>query len=84
MTWQDIVLTLGSWVFIFALIPSVIGKDKPAFNTSLITGVTLLAFVFTYTSLSLWMTAFAQLIVAILWLVLAYQKYQAIKRGKKT
>lgn len=72
--WQDIVLSIGSVVFLAALIPSVVGKDKPAFTTSLLTGCVLVVFTITYASLSLKYTTLATGLSALLWLILADQK----------
>lgn len=72
--WQDIVLSIGSVVFLAALIPSVAGKDKPAFVTSLLTGCVLVVFTITYASLSLKYTTLTTGLSALLWLILAAQK----------
>lgn len=72
--WQDIVLSIGSLVFVIALLPSVLGKDKPAFSTSLMTGLVLTIFTATYATLSLKYTTVTTGVSAALWLVLAAQK----------
>ena len=82
MTWQDIVLSIGQWIFVIALLPSVFGKDKPAFSSSLITGAVLAVFAFTFATLSLWVSAFSTSLVSITWFVLAAQKY-LIQKGRK-
>lgn len=73
--WQDLVFTIGSLIFTAALWPSIISKHKPALSTSLLTGVVLVIFAFTYASLSLWFSVFATLINAGCWLTLAIQKF---------
>ena len=75
MHWQDFILTAASLVFSAALIPSVLGKDKPAFSTSLMTGTVLGVCSVVYATLSLWFTTFTTALVGILWLTLAVQKY---------
>ena len=40
------VLSVGSWIFIVALIPSLFGKDKPPITTSMLTGGVLLIYTF--------------------------------------
>lgn len=80
MVWQDWILTLGTLVLIVALFPSILGKDKPAISTSLMTGTILLIFAFVYFTLSLWFTAFTTTIACILWAILAFQKYKMIKK----
>lgn len=55
--WQDLVLTIGSLIFVIALIPSVKGRDKPTFWTSALTGSVLVTFVIVYATLDLWFAA---------------------------
>ncbi|MDR3502473.1 MAG: hypothetical protein P4L79_07805 [Legionella sp.] len=74
MTWQDIVLSVGSWIFIIALLPSLFGKDKPPISTSLMTGGVLLVYNFVYVSLHLWLTLVSTGILTLAWLTLAVQK----------
>jgi len=74
--WQDFVLTIGSIIFIIALIPSVLSKDKPALFTSIITSSVLIVMAIVYFSLSLYFTAVTTFITGILWGVLAFQKIQ--------
>ena len=84
MEWQDIILSIGQIVFIIALLPSVFSKDKPALATSVITGITLMIFAFTYATLSLTNAAISAVIVSLLWFVLAIQKYKQQKDLIKT
>lgn len=71
--WEDYVIAVGAIIFIVALVPSLRGDNKPDLKTSLITGTTLLLFVAANVSLRLWFAAITTLILAVLWLVLAYQ-----------
>ena len=80
MLWQDMVFSLGSTFFFIALLPSILGKDKPALATSLITGAVMAAFVFTYASLSLWTSAAFSALISASWFTLAFQKYSANKK----
>jgi hypothetical protein len=73
-SWQDIVISVGSLVFAVALIPSVVGQDKPALSTSLTTGIVLTVFTVTYASLDLWYATITTAGAAILWSILAIQK----------
>jgi hypothetical protein len=75
MAWQDIVLSIGSWIFIFALFPSIFGKDKPPLSTSVITGFVLISYVFVYFTLHLWLSMASTGIMVAAWLTLAVQKY---------
>lgn len=82
MSWQEIVFTVGSWVFLLALLPSLLGRDKPALLTSIATGSVLIAFAVAYLSLSLTSSGISIGLLGCLWLVLALQKY--IQRRRKT
>ena len=79
MTWQDIVIAIGSWIFIISLIPTLIGKEKPAMSTSFPTGVVLLVYAGVYITLHLWLSVVSTAIMAILWLTLGLQKLRAGK-----
>ncbi|HZX49578.1 MAG TPA: hypothetical protein VFE94_00300 [Candidatus Paceibacterota bacterium] len=83
MAWQDIVFSIGSWVFVFALLPSVFSKDKPAFSSSITTATVLTVFVFTYASLGLWLTAVSAGLLTLTWCVLAIQKFLMNQKVKK-
>lgn len=83
MIWQDIVLSVGQLVFILALLPSFLSKDKPALMTSFITGTILCVFAFTFSTLSLWASAISTGCVSLAWFILAFQKYRLGQREKK-
>lgn len=76
--WQDIIFTTGSLIFAIALLPSILGPDKPAVSSSVMTGSVLYVFSATYFSLGLVFAAFSVLSTAILWTILAVQKYRQI------
>jgi len=82
MPWQDIVFSVGSLIFVFALIPTLRSKEKPAFTTSFITALVLSIFALTYITLSLWGSAFFQGCTAACWFLLAFQKHMQGKRKK--
>lgn len=83
MQWQEIVFFVGQMVFNLSLLPSIFGKDKPAFSTSLITSTTIFVYVFTYSTLSLWVTSASVFSTGVFWTILAYQKYKLNKKEKK-
>jgi hypothetical protein len=83
MTWQDLVYSIGQWVFIVALLPSVFSKNKPAFVSSLTTGTVLLVYVFTMASLNLWVSSASTSITCLVWYILAFQKYRLDKKIKE-
>lgn len=74
MSWQDIVISIGSALLTIGLIPTVVAKEKPAVTTSLTSGTIILVFAATGTTIGLWFTAAVQVITSGLWFVLAYQK----------
>lgn len=78
--WQDIVISVGGYIFLAALVPSIIGKDKPAISTSITTGSVLLAFAFAYSTLSLWSSVFSTLLMSFAWFFLGWQKYREHSR----
>ena len=75
MTWQDIVLSAGSWIFTIALLPSIFGKDKPPLFTSVLTGTILVIFAAVYFTLHLWFSVVSASVLALGWLILAAQKF---------
>lgn len=74
MIWQDIVFMIGGFLFVWALWPSVFGKDKPDTKTSIRTGVVLTAFVTCYATLGLWLAAASTTLTALMWYILFFQK----------
>lgn len=82
MSWQDIVLTVGGFIFSLALIPTVRAQDKPPLSTSIPTGIVLLFFAYTYFSLDLIVSTFSTLLMATLWLIVAKQKINMDKKSK--
>jgi len=83
MPWQDIVFSVGSWIFIAALVPSIIGRySKPALSTSVMTFVVMTLFAYTYVSLELFASAVSAGFLALAWLVLAIQKFRLNKNNE--
>lgn len=80
MSWQDIVLSVGSWIFLVALFPAILSKDKPPLSTSLPTGIVLVAYTGVYFSLHLYGSMASTGLVALAWLTLAMQKYIANRK----
>ena len=81
--WQDIILTGGSIVFLLALFPTLLSKDKPAIATSVMTGGVLLVYAVVYASLSLWFSVIATAATGLLWFILAVQKVKQKKSHSK-
>lgn len=72
-TWQDWVISIGQLSFFFALLPSVFSSQKPHWASSLLTGLILLVFSFTFWSLQLTWGAITAGLVGFTWLVLLLQ-----------
>jgi len=72
-SWQDIVMSIGQWIFIIALLPAIIGKDKPPWMTSLLTAVVLSVFAFIFLTLDMIMSAISGSATALCWWILLVQ-----------
>ncbi len=83
MVWQDIIFFIGQWVFLVALVPALTSREKPPVSTSLITGLILVVFSFTYFTLELWLSAISSALIAAAWLTLALQKFGTDKKIKR-
>lgn len=79
MQWQDLVLTIGSWILNLSLIPTIRGKQKPELSTSIPYATILSIFVFTFLSLDLKLTAITTLFGALGWIILAFQRLKQPK-----
>lgn len=75
MNWQDLILTAGSVVFLFALLPTIVGPTKPAKSTSATTGIVLLVFAATYLTLDLYFTAAMTAMTGAAWLLILIQTF---------
>lgn len=80
MHWQDLVITFGQIIFSIALLPMIFSKDKPALVSSSVTGLVLMVYAITYTTIQFWFGAAMTTLTGIIWLILAYQKYQLEKK----
>jgi len=79
MIWQDIVMAIGGFGLALGLMPSVIGKDKPAKSSCAITGGILTIYVVAMATLGLYFTPIIIGITATVWWVLLYQQ---VRRSK--
>ncbi|MEK7583543.1 MAG: hypothetical protein AAB483_04050 [Patescibacteria group bacterium] len=84
MAWQDIILTVGSWIFAIVLIPSIRSKDKPALTSSLLTALLCTIYIAVYISLHFWTTSISMAVLATMWWILAYQKWRSNKDQPKS
>lgn len=73
MSWQDLILTIGSLIFIVSLLPMLFTSSKPPRFTALTTGTTLLAFAGVYASKSLPFACVTTALSAAIWLGIGLQ-----------
>lgn len=73
--WQDFILSTSVLAFNLALLPSVIGKQKPRLLTSLLTALFLIPEIVVFANLSLWYSLSMAALNCLLWLTLAFQRY---------
>ncbi|MFW6283209.1 MAG: hypothetical protein ACOC1P_04125 [Minisyncoccales bacterium] len=74
MIWQDLVISIGEWIFIVSLMFSIFSKNKPSIYTSLTTGIVLTFFGISFFTLNLYMAGVSSLGCAICWYILFVQK----------
>ncbi len=77
--WQDYVMTIGQFTFAFSLIPTIMGKEKPAWTTCIMSSIVLTIYIPTLYTLGLYVSVIATVLVAIGWWILFFQ---SIKRNK--
>jgi hypothetical protein len=76
MVWQDIIFSSGSFILLIALIPTILGKQKPEVSTSIVTGIILGAFSYSYYTLDLVFSSFITGLNSLAWFVLAFQRFK--------
>jgi hypothetical protein len=81
--WQDWVFSIGGFVVLLSLVPTIRGDQKPALTTSAMTVVLMGVFTFTMATLGLWLSALANAGIGVAWGVLAVQRYTATKRASR-
>lgn len=74
MIWQDILIMVGCFVLGFALLPSILSKEKPARSTCLMSFIILASFSVAFATLGLWLSLVAEVFVTVMWLVLLIQR----------
>ena len=79
-SWQDVALAVSLLAFNVALVPSVVGKQKPRLATSLTTGLFILPQLVAFASLRLWYSFAMAFINASLWFTLAYQRKRQFRK----
>lgn len=79
MTWQDIIITIASVVFVYAMLPQIIYGFKKkkgiiTYQFSILNIVAMIALTITYFSLGLIFSTIISLIITMLWIVLLIQR----------
>jgi len=80
MQWQDWVFSLGGFLILASLVPTLRGEQKPALTTGVMSFVLVAIFACTMITLGLWLSAFANGLISLSWGVLALQRWQADHR----
>lgn len=85
-SWQDIVLTIGSALCSYCLIPQIAYNYKKkicefSYQTLVITAISMTYFLFVYYTLGLVLTEITVTVAASCWWVLLFQKYY-YEKGK--
>ncbi len=74
MKWQDLIIGIGSIVFVLSLIPMLRARNKPPLSASIPTSLALWSFVVVYGSYELWFSVGMNVLSASGWLALAIQR----------
>jgi len=67
------IIALGQFILVLALLPTVLGPDKPALATCLITAPVLSTFVYAFYTMKFWASMGTSMCSAVLWWVLVGQ-----------
>ena len=76
MIWQDALLSAAQVGFIFALLPTVFGPNKPAKSTSFFTSFLVFCCAGALWGLGVYISALLNGICGVLWLTLFIQAYK--------
>jgi D-alanyl-lipoteichoic acid acyltransferase DltB (MBOAT superfamily) len=72
--WQDTIIALCQLAFLPSMLPTVFGKDKPAFSTSVMNAVIVAIIATTMATLHLWFSVITSSAIVLVWVILAVQK----------
>lgn len=72
--WQDTVIAICQLAFLPAMLPTILGKDKPALSTCLMNTVIVGTITVCLATLHLWFATATGTINGLCWLTLAVQK----------
>ncbi|MDD5639302.1 MAG: hypothetical protein PHR47_00650 [Candidatus Pacebacteria bacterium] len=71
---SEYLIILANGIIITSLFPSIFGEDKPALGTSILQFLVCIIFILAYIELELFLAIIANIIMAICWLILIFQK----------
>ena len=74
MRWQDLTMMAVGFMFSFFLIPSILGKEKPAKITCITTVSGMAVITVCMATLELWLTTVSYSLTTIAWAILAVQR----------
>lgn len=77
MIWQDAVIAVAQGSFALALVPTLMTPTKPPLATSVPMAIGLTAITVAVATLELWWTATTGAATAILWAVIALQRWRS-------
>ena len=77
--WQDKVISACQFLFLVALIPSIISEEKPALWSCILTALLLTVIAFTQWTLHLYFSMVSGISIASGWWVLTYQQFKRHK-----
>ncbi|MFA5080648.1 MAG: hypothetical protein WC472_03440 [Candidatus Paceibacterota bacterium] len=74
---SEYLIILANGIIIVSLFPSIFGKDKPVLGTSILQFLVCIIFILAYIELGLFLAIIANIIMAICWLILVFQKIRS-------
>ena len=76
-SWQDDVVAVIQWIFVIALLPTLLHPtDKPTFATAVVTGTSLFVMAATFATVLWYVSALSTAASGTAWAILAYQRYR--------
>ena len=80
MSWQDVIITSGGFGFIVALIPTILGKNKPSRVTLVLNAAILLACAAVCFSKGMPFGAATVTVTATFWIIVAWQRHRQTRK----
>lgn len=72
MSWQDILISIGTLIFLISLLPTLFNRNaKVPLLTSVPTFIILFLFAYTFFTLELYFTMIADILTGTVWLLIA-------------